>query len=350
MGFMGRLQQFFPRAGVSNSALSFATTEMLAVRERFGEQIERSPMPDHRRGIDYYSPKNLIRAIARGADLYRNAHGVLPSLIDPKTYNEKLFWMKIFCDIPQPSPGNKLAVGSFIPSDIAHLVSPVRPIWLSDQIALPVNGEIPDGHYFFKANYGSGNQLRVEYPIEEDIRRQALSQAHRWPLRTETDGRGEWWYHTYPKEYFLEPSVSGAASPEEFQFTVLNGRIGFVQHIRSRFEFYERNLYDEDFQPLKVNIDGTEQGEVISAPDQFARMRNVAEAIGRQFKCARIDLFLLENGELKLNEITLCPGNCTGVFDDADMDRYFADMAVDLTFARRQGADQHLALIHARLN
>ena len=347
MTFMGRLQQFLPRVGVSNSALSYATTEMLAVRERYRDQIERSPIPDHRRGIDYYSPKHLIPAIARGADVYRNAHGVLPSLVDPKTYNEKLFWMKIFCDIPQPSPGNKLAVGSFIPSEIAHLVSPVRPIWLSGQIALPVNGEVPDGHYFFKANYGSGYLFRVEFPIAEDVRREALSQAHRWPLRTDVEDRGEWWYHTYPKEYFLEPSVSGAASPEEFQFTVLNGQIGFIQHIRGRFEFYERNLYDGEFQPLKLNIDGAEQGEFVSAPDQFAKMRNVAEAIGRQFKYARVDLFLLENGELKLNEITLCPGNCTGIFDDADMDRHFADMAVDLTFARRHGADQFCVLAQA---
>lgn len=334
MSFMGRLHQFLPRVGVSNSALSYATTEMRAVRERYGNQLDRKRKPDHLRGIDYYSPKHLKLAIARGADVFRNAHGVLPSLVDPKTYNEKLFWMKIFCDIPQPSPGNKLAVGSYIPSEIAHLVSPVKPIWLSSQIALPINGEVPDGHYFFKANYGSGCQLRVEFPIAEDVRRKTLSQAHRWPLRTDVEGRGEWWYHTYPKEYFLEPSVSGAASPEEYQFTVLNGQIGFIQHIRGRFEFYQRNLYGEDFQPLKLNIDDTEQGDFISAPEEFAKMRNVAEAIGRQFKYARVDLFLLENGELKLNEITLCPGNCTGVLDDPVLDRRFADMAVDLTFAR----------------
>jgi len=336
---MGRLQQFLPRVGVSNSALSYATTEMREVRERYGDQIDRSPKPDHLRGIDYYSTQNLTLAIARGADVIRNAHGTLPSLVNPKTYNEKLFWMKIFCDIPQPSPGNKLVVGSYIPQEISHLVSPVKPIWLSSQIALPTNGEVPAGHYFFKANYGSGYQLRVEFPIAEDARRNALSQARRWPLRTDVEGRGEWWYHTYPKEYFLEPSVSGAASPEEYQFTVLNGQIGFVQYIRSRFEFYQRNLYGEDFQPLKLNIDGTAQGEFISAPEEFAAMRKVAEVIGRQFKYARVDLFLLENGEIKLNEITLCPGNCTGVFDDVDMDRRFADMAVDLTFARKTVAE-----------
>lgn len=334
MSFMGKLQQFLPRAGVSNSAFAYATSEMGKVRARYGEQIAQAPKSGHRRGIDYYTPKNLTLAIARGAEVFLDAHGGLPSLVDPKTYNEKLFWMKIFCDIPQPSPGNKLAVGSFIPREIAHLVSPVRPIWFSSQVGLPANGEVPDGHYFFKANYGSGCRCRLEFPITEEERRKKLAQAHRWPFRTDVEGCGEWWYHTYPKEYFLEPSVSGAASPEEFQFTVLNGQIGFVQHIRSRFEYYESNLYDGDFQPLKLNIDDTALGDFVQAPKEYSSMRKVAQVIGRQFKYARVDLFLLESGELKLNEITLCPGNCTGVFDDEDMDRRFADMAVDLTFSR----------------
>lgn len=144
---------------------------------------------------------------------------------------------------------------------------------------------------------------------------------------------GEWWYYTYPKEYFLEPSVSGTTSPNEFQFTVLGGQVGFIQHIQNRFESYQRNLYDGSFEPLKLNIDGTAQGEFISAPAEFAVMRKVAKVISSQFKYARVDLFLLPNGELRLNEITLCPGNCSGVFDDLDLDRRFADMAEGLTFA-----------------
>jgi hypothetical protein len=333
MSFMGRLQRYLPLVSVSNSALSHATSEIYAVRKRYGDQIARPPKPDHLRGIDYYDPEDLRFAIARGADFYRKVHGALPSLTDPKTYNEKLFWMKVFCDIPQPSPGNKLAVGNFIPSEISHLVSPVRPVWLSGEIALPGNEDVPPGNYFFKANYGSGYQLRLTYPMSENTRRKALSQARRWPRRSDMEGMGEWWYYTYPKEYFLEPSVSGASSPNEFQFTVLGGRTGFIQHIRNRFESYQRNLYDKDFRPLKLNIDGTAQGEFISAPAEFAVMRKVAEVIGSQFKYARVDLFLLPNGDLRLNEITLCPGNCSGVFDDLDLDRRFADMAQDLTFA-----------------
>ncbi len=334
MSFMGRLQQFVPQVGVSNSALSHATTELRAVRQRFGDQIDRPLKPDHQRGIDYYSPRHLTLAIARSADLFRDAHGFLPSLADPKTYNEKLFWMKFFCRIPMPSPGNKLAVGSFIPSEVDHLVSPVQPTCWSSEIALPANGEVADGHYFFKANYGSGYQLRVEFPIAGDARREALSQAHRWPLRADLAGRGEWWFHTCPKEYFLEPSVSGGGSPEEFQFTVLNGQIGFVQHIRSRFEYYECNFYDGNFEPIGLNIDDATRGDFISMPVEFAQMRTVAETIGKQFNYARIDLFLLADGELKLNQIALCPGNCTGVLNDAEMDRQFAGMAAGLTFAR----------------
>ncbi len=331
---MGKLQRYFPLVSVSSSALSHATAEMRAVRERFADQIDRPPKPDHLRGVDYYHPEDLKLAIARGADFFHKVHGVMPSLSDPKTYNEKLFWMKVFCDIPQPSPGNKLAVGNFIPNEISHLVSPVKPQWLSDQISLPSNEEVPPGDYFFKANYGSGYQLRITYPISDTTRRNALSQARRWSRRTDMEGLGEWWYYTYPKEYFLEPSVSGQGSPNEFQFTVLGGKTGFIQHIRNRFENYRRNLYDRNFRPLKLNIDGTAQGEVISAPAEFSVMRKVAEVIGCQFKYARVDLFLLPDGDLKLNEITLCPGNCSGVFDDPDLDRRFADMADDLTFVR----------------
>jgi hypothetical protein len=334
MGFVDRLQRWLPRTGVSRCALSYATTEMQAVRRLYGERIERPPSSNHLRGIDYYNPDELILAIARGAEFYQSVHGAWPSLVDPGTYNEKLFWMKVFCDIPHPSPGNKLAVGSFIPSQIAHLISPIKPVWVSDQVNLPSNDQIPPGHYFFKANYGSGYQVRVKYPISVYIRHKTLSEARKWPRRSDVEGSGEWWYFTYPKEYFLEPSVSGAASPNEFQFTVLGGEVGFIQHIRCRFETYLRNLYDRDFRPLKLNIDGTAQGEFVAAPAEFLEMRKVAEVIGGQFKYARVDLFLQEHGELKLNEITLCPGNCSGVFDDLEQDRRLADMADALTFVR----------------
>jgi hypothetical protein len=52
-----------------------------------------------------------------------------------------------------------------------------------------------------------------------------------------------------------------------------------------------------------------------------------------KIKYARVDLSLLQNGELELNEIILCPGNCNGSFDDPDLDRRFAGMTQDLTFA-----------------
>ena len=55
--------------------------------------------------------------------------------------------------------------------------------------------------------------------------------------------------------------------------------------------------------------------------------------MGCKIKYARVDLFLLRNGELKLNEIAMCPSNCSGVFDDPDLDRRFAGMTQGLKFA-----------------
>lgn len=117
---------------------------------------------------------------------------------------------------------------------------------------------------------------------------------------------------------------------------VFGGVSGFIQHIRHRFECYRRNIYDREFKHLAVNIDEEAGGDVICKPRQFYLMRRVAESIGGQFDYARVDLFRLPDGALHLGEVTLCPGNCTGVFSDAAYESRFGDMLPMLSFQHQR--------------
>jgi hypothetical protein len=267
------------------------------------------------RGIDFYSRKKLISAVALTMGKFRFVHDVLPNLLHPKGFNEKIVWSKFFSEVKIPESGNKLLTSNFIPEDIRHLVETPQVCWHSMLPKLPKNLEMKGGYYYLKANHGSGMCKRICYPLSDVELASLEATCQQWLETPFGIDDGEWWYNVFRKEILLEVDVVRHEGSISYEFFVLNGEIGLI-HIR-RKKVQEIGLagqltrFDANFNILPDYLQDEGQVEVLPkiTDDTKSKLRNCAIAIGRQFPFARVDFLLNENQRIYLGEVTFSPLN-----------------------------------------
>src|SRR5262245_42173904 len=92
-----------------------AKSQISAIKHLPQSPFKRIARPGFMRGIDFYSSTELISSIALTMEKFRSAHGLLPNLLEPKGFNEKIVWSKFFAEMKIPESGNKLLTSKFIP-------------------------------------------------------------------------------------------------------------------------------------------------------------------------------------------------------------------------------------------
>jgi hypothetical protein len=267
------------------------------------------------RGIDFYSSTELVSALALAMKGFQSVHGILPNLLDPNGFNEKIVWAKFFTEMKIPESGNKLLTAKFIPEDIRHLIQCPRICWHSILPKLPKNDEVNPGYYYLKANHGSGMCKRISYPLSNRQFVDLEATCQKWLETPFGIGDGEWWYNVFPKEVLLEVDVARRDGSISYEFFVLNGQIGLI-HIR-RKKVLEVGLtgqltrFAANFDILPASLQ--DKGQVEELPDLTddtkSKMRIWAITIGRQFPFARVDFLLDEDQRIYLGEVTFAPFN-----------------------------------------
>jgi hypothetical protein len=192
-------------------------------RERFNRSFDRlfndpgSPLlarslPGHQRGVDRIDRQQLGRLLRETVYLFAARHGYLPDLFQPERFLEKLVWRKFFSNLKVPQAGNKLLVGTYIPSHLERHVRVPEVVWRSAVPQLPDDGEIAPGWYYLKSNHSFGNVARIRWPLEAAERTRLEQRTARWLRSPLPPDDFEWWYDAFPREVFLEKSVGDVPS------------------------------------------------------------------------------------------------------------------------------------------
>lgn len=281
------------------------------------------PPAGYRRGIDHFDRRMLIRVMANVLAWYRVSGGRFPDLIEPTSYSEKLNHAKFFAAMKIPETGNKSLTETFIPD---HLVGTVRypPIvWRSPVAALPDNDAVLPGVYYLKTNHGSGWVRRIEYPLS---RSEKASLEREFALFLETDfgiELGEWWYNTFERELLLEEAVTSRNPSTAILFFVIGGAVRYIsvdQKALTAGDVTKTLLLNPDFTVSDVQRPEPERMcDVDLSDDLKTALLAVAEDIGGQFDCVRVDLMVGDDGGIYLNELTHV-SNAGHPFHDRRMD------------------------------
>jgi hypothetical protein len=285
---------------------------------------------------------------------YLRAFKKLPDLKNPKTFNEKIAWRKLYQRNPLfPVFADKIAVKA----EVAELVGKqhlIETLWVGrtpDEI--PYDALEPP--YVIKVSHSSGGNIFIR--TKSDIQKEETSESVYKQLKYRYAHRfREWGYLDIPPQVMVERMIEMPQGdvPEDYKFFVYHGRVHFIQVDYDRFKGHKRNIYDRDWNLLPVKSLFPQATESTAKPSSLGKMTEIAEKIGSQFDFVRVDLYSTPQGIL-FGETTFYPGAGIEGFAPHDWDYAFGepwklDVRLIEDYHRRYGQlTEEVASIRERL-
>lgn len=297
------------------------------------------PPANMMRGVDFYNATDFVSAILLSGQLFKNAHGYLPQLASPASFNEHIFARKFFAPLPIPSLGDKLGARDYARQRLGEgALTPL--VWIGDNVDDLFTARLPVGRFVLKANHGAGMNLFLDLPQDLATRRDEIrSKARQWLGTRFGYNWGEWQYSVFKPRLFLEAFLGqgSAQSPggnepmDEFKVHCFHGKARLIQIVTGRFTQLRLGQYAPDWTYLAVGMPGYDSIEV-TRPKNLDALVASAERLAQGLDYARIDLYSDRERAMKFGEITLTPGNGHQRYTDIEFERWLGGF-----FATRAG-------------
>ena len=268
-----------------------------------GEGSKRLAHFKIRERLDIEECKRILRR-----DL-KDKLGYEPNLDDPKTYNEKILWMKLYernpliricCD--------KYAVKQYV-SDIIDpaLVLPVLGAWDDPE---QIDFDALPEQYVLKVNWSSGFNIFVRNKAELD-REGTVKKLKEWmqPYKNSYYDAFNWGYKDLKPVVYAEPYIEQFdGQVYDYKFCFANGELLYFLIAKDRGQNLSKDFFDADFNHLPVQSGGAPNADPLpERPKNYERMLEIAKKLAEPFLFVRVDFYEVGDS-IYLGEMTFYPG------------------------------------------
>lgn len=247
---------------------------------------------------------------------YRKNFGKWPNLRNPKTFNEKLNWLKLNDHNPQYTKMvDKFAVKDYVAEKIGtEYVIPTYGVW---DRAEDIDFDALPKKFVLKATHDSGrviicndkSKLDREWAIEamrQSLKRNFYAVTREWPYKD-----------VKPRiiaEILLETNEDGGVP--DYKFFCFNGKVKFLKVDVGRFTDHRANYYDKDFKLLEFReaVFELSPDSSVKRPSHLDEMIRLAEILADKMRFVRVDFYEVDD-KVYFGEITFFPGSGMHVFD-----------------------------------
>lgn len=279
------------------------------------------------------APFNLLYKISPEVclkTLFRLKQGYRLDLEKPRTFSEKIQWIKLNDHNPlMPRCADKYEVRSYVEEcGCGSYLNEL--LWHgSDPERIPFN-ELPE-RYVIKVTHGSTFNIINDGtgPID---RVQVIGQLRKWLAVDFLPCYGEWFYGC---QGGVEPSVvverylegDPQRGLEDYKVFVMNGKARLVLVCTGRANgSHCEDIYDLEWNHMVgVDMGEPKSGLEIPRPECLGEMICAAETLASPFACARVDFFL-GGGSPIFGEITFTSGSGFDRFHPHAFDVELGDM------------------------
>ena len=262
--------------------------------------------------------------------LYLQRFGRKPDLAHPKTFTEKIQWLKLYDRRTiHTTLADKYAVREWLAKHFGEeYLIPLLFTTTDYREIKPEN--IPDVPCIIKSNHASGtwyicrDKKLVDWTA---LRRMCIN----WLSMNYYYISQEWQYKNIPPRIIVEKLLltREGTIPNDYKLHFFNGRLGFVYCSLDREGGNYRNMYSPDWEPMYFTQGKhTDRGPEVEPPASFGKMLDIGSQIARLFRYVRVDFYDVD-GKLYYGEITLHHGSGFDKFSPESYDYYFGDM-IDL--------------------
>lgn len=281
------------------------------------------------------TPFNVLNAISPEACLrvlFRIKQGYALNLENPKTFSEKIQWIKLHDRNPlMPLCADKYEVRSYVDEcGCGKYLNDL--LWRGfDPEDIPFD-ELPE-RYVVKATHGSTFNVVVN-GAELVNRAEIVAKCRKWLKAKFLPCYGEWFYGrsgcvepSIVIEKYIEPDRGDDL--DDYKVFVMNGKAVLTLVCTGRTEnSHFEDLFDNDWNPIEgVGMGEKSSGKTIPRPVCFAEMLKVAETLAAPFNHARVD-FYITGDRLLFGEITFTSGSGFDRLHPREFDRWLGEKLV----------------------
>lgn len=261
---------------------------------------------------------------------YQRLIGHKLDLENPKLYTEKLQALKLkyanSSNLPQYTVmADKIKAKEYVGRVLGNeYIIPTLGIWnCYEQIDFEA---LPD-KFVLKTNHDSGGVVVCSNKAKLDKKKARIK-------LTKSLKRNFYWFGREPQyrdikpqifaEEFLQNSEQGL---HDYKVWCFNGKALYTQYITGRignetFEaFYDRDWNKQDFTYHNPLMTGN-----APRPEKLKELLKCAERLAKGLPFARVDFYVLEDGNIKFGEITFCPMSGFQEWRPEKMDLVFGEM------------------------
>lgn len=294
----------------------------------FHLHLKRRSTSDINNKRDYKFYKDLLPSQYE-AELKRWYKQIMNKDLDldnPKTFNEKIQWMKLYdCTDLKTQLSDKYLVRDWVASKIGEqYLIPIYGVWDSfDQIDFE---QLPK-KFVLKANHGCGWNIIVQNKNELD-KKIAKKRMDTWMATNFAFKAGlELQYmNISPKiiaEEYLENENDDLYDYKVFCF---NGKAESIMYLSNRQHGLRMSFFDLDWNRLPFVYNYPPNKQDIPRPQNLKRMINLAEKLAEGFAHVRVDFYVLNDGSIKFGEMTFTSLSGTCKWSPPEQDCVYGDL------------------------
>ncbi|HEV2339707.1 MAG TPA: ATP-grasp fold amidoligase family protein [Patescibacteria group bacterium] len=252
----------------------------------------------------------------------------LPDLKHPRSFSEKIQWIKIFGGLEKYAKYvDKFTVRNHIKKIIGgkYLV-PLIGVWDTFE-AIPFE-RLPN-KFVLKATHGSGYNFICK--DKSTLDKSSLKKiVNRWMQENFYLKTREMQYKDCRPRILCEAYLDeGPRGLTDYKFFCRNGNPILFEIIANRFTQPTLDLFDLDGNRLPIFLDFPHAKKEIKRPKKFQEMITLSKRLSKKFPFVRVDLYSVKN-KIYFGELTFTPGNGLDIMKPSHAD-YQLGKLIDLS-------------------
>lgn len=279
-----------------------------------------------KKDYDYYKNLPQEQYATELCAWFKRVTGETLNLENPKTFNEKIQWMKLYDSTPLKTRlADKYLVRDWVKEKIGEeYLIPLLGVWDSfDEIDFD---QLPD-QFVLKTNHGCAWNIIVKDKSKLD-RADAKKKFDTWMQTNFAYRVGlELQYMNIPPKIIAEQYLeNGNDDLYDYKVFCFDGKAESVMFLSERKTGLKMAFYDLNWNKLPYVYSYPQNQEEVPKPKNLDLLISLAEKLSEGFAHVRVDFYILNDGTLKFGEMTFTSASGTCKWEPREQNRIYGDL------------------------